>query len=249
MTLALTEFQSWVRQDGEWGFYLAPTQPQSDGYNSPGIRFSISVFAFMPKVELKTLPERVVELEKKNQEQSREMEALKGRLTTLRLEQDAARRALHRLSAGGRSAAQPPPLQGPAADFQVLVELYKSDNADPGALRAQVDKLLAQDKARPVIEKAALNVSGSEESRVAALLAMAASQDSAFAPSLIHLCRDKTPRVRREAITALTRVKPQAAASAVKPLLQDPDEAVALTARAALQELGVEPPKEKGKNP
>ena len=72
--MGMTEFQSWIRQGGRWGFFLTPSHSLADGYNSPGITFSLHVSGWVPHREMRTIPERVAILEVKNAQLERDLE-------------------------------------------------------------------------------------------------------------------------------------------------------------------------------
>lgn len=74
--------------------------------------------------------------------------------------------------------------------------------------------------------------------RVPALLTMAFSRDTSHTRSLQALCADKDPVIRREALTALTKVDPRSALDDARRLLSDPDETVAMAAGEAYRMLG-----------
>jgi HEAT repeat protein len=77
--------------------------------------------------------------------------------------------------------------------------------------------------------------------RIPALLTIAFSRDVSHVPALRSLFADKDAGIRREALTALTKVQPDAALEEARKLIQDPDETVALAAGEAYRMLGGEP--------
>lgn len=241
LTIGLTEFQSWIRQEGEWGFFLAPSGAQRDGYNSPGITFSLQVQGFAPRREKRTLPERVAILEVRNVE-------LEKRLVEA---SEALARAEARLSCacggdpdGAAATALPPgpeARQKTAALLQQAAEKLAQEIADPEEIRQIMHTLAGMGPgAAEALQSAALDPSAGEL-RIPAVLTMAYSRDSAYAPTLRALFADKDARIRREALTALTKVHPQAALEDARRLLSDPDETVALAAGEAYRMLGGEP--------
>lgn len=77
--------------------------------------------------------------------------------------------------------------------------------------------------------------------RVPAVLTMAYSRDTAHGPVLRALCSDKDALMRREALTALTKVHPKSALEDARRLIGDPDETVSLAAGEAYRLLGGKP--------
>lgn len=241
LSLGLTEFQSWIRQDGEWGFFLAPSQSNPTGYNSPGITLSLQVLGFAPRRQKRTVPERVAILEVRNVE-------LEKRLLEMQ-------EAMARLEAGGQDGtgagpeANPrPPALDPAeaegkvrALLQAAAEAMNREAYDPGEVRQIMIAIvtLGPEASNPLRAVAADTAAGAL--RVPALLTLAFSRDSAHTPVLRALLADKDAGIRREALTALTKVQPSAALEAARKLIADPDETVAMAAGEAYRMLGGEP--------
>lgn len=240
VSLGLTEFQSWIRQDGEWGFFLTPSQSRPDGYNSPGITFALQVQGFAPRRQKRTLPERVAILEVRNAELEKRLEEMHAALFNAE-------------SRDGESGDRPAPGNLPGSgDAQEVrrksLVLLKSaavkmaeEAADPEEVRQIMYTLvtLGPDAAETLRASAADTSAG--DIRIPAVLTMAFSRDSAHAPALRALCADKDPGIRREALTALTKVHPQAALEDARRLLSDPDETVAMAAGEAYRMLGGKP--------
>jgi hypothetical protein len=235
LSLGLTEFQSWIRQDGEWGFFLAPSESNPTGYNSPGITLSLQVLGFAPRRQKRTVPERVAILEVRNVE-------LEKRLLEMQ-------EAMARLEASGSPAG---PAAAPARDASESARMVRSllksaaesmarEAYDPGEVRQLMIAIVTAgpEAAAPLRAAAADTAAG--DLRIPALLTMAFSRDSAHAPALRLLLADKDARIRREALTALTKVQPAAALEEARRLIADPDETVALAAGEAYRMLGGEP--------
>lgn len=235
-SLAMTEFQSWIRQGGEWGFFMTPSSALNDGYNSPGISFSLQVLGWVPHREKRTLPERVAILEVKNAELQQQLDDMAE-----------VKRRLDDLEANGAAPATPPsssvyvPPPGPeeqaAAYLKAMEEKSSSDFEDPGEIRKLMAKLIALGPpgAETVKRTAADTTAGGR--RVHAVLVMAYSKDTAYVAPLRALCADPDPRVRREALTALVKVSQRGALEDAKRLLSDPDQTVAMAAGEAYRQL------------
>jgi HEAT repeats len=245
MHVALTEVQSWVRQRGEWGFFLSPAESQQTGYNAPGVRFALQVNGFMPRVPRKTLTERVATLERERDTLELKLQRLQGQVVKMRLEQGArptpvsvagssdASSAESAASATGAVSAIAPT----DSKAQVLAWL---DSLSVGLLAsppngATLSGLLAQVpnlplKARALFAGLAIDTTRSFGHRLAATVAMGHTRDSALVAPLKWVTGDPDPRLRREALTALGRIGHPSALEAVKRLIDDPDPVVSVTA-------------------
>ncbi|MDB5106965.1 MAG: hypothetical protein JWP91_4654 [Fibrobacteres bacterium] len=241
-SLAMTEFQSWIRQGGEWGFFTTPSSTLKDGYNSPGISFSLQVLGWVPHRDKRTLPERVAILEVKNVELERQLE-----------EMNEVKRRLEDLEARGTAPIAAPdsvpaaPIapdvnaMAPAAkvDYYLksIAEKSSSDLADPKEIREIMGKLAVMGpEAAEAIKRTAADT-GAGALRVHAVMVMAYSKDAAYVTALRALCSDSDPRIRREALTALVKLGSRAAMEDAKRLLSDPDANVALAAGEAYRQL------------
>ena len=239
LSLGMTEFQSWIRQDGRWGFFLTPEKSLKDGYNSPGLTFALQFRGWVPHRQKRTLPERVALLEVEKSELEKRVERAELRVAKLQRVQDSLRTS--------------PPARGmvpvaPAAKLPPLLESLKaladklgSDLADPQDIRESMGRIVAMGpEAADNLKRLAAD-SGAADLRVPAVLVMAYSRDTAYVTPLRDLCGDKDARVRREALTALVKLSGRSAQEDARKLLSDPDEAVALSAADAYRQLGGKP--------
>jgi hypothetical protein len=222
MHLSLTEIQSWVRQKGEWGFFLTPANPQLTGYNAPGIRFALQVNGYMPRVAHKTLTERVRDLERSKKHNDEKVQMLQGQLVKMRLEQSS------------HNPARPTDPDSKAMVIAWLDSLATSllatptDPAKMGALLSQVETLPI--KARPLFAGIAMDSTRDLGARLAATVAMGHMKDSTLVAPLKWVCADRHPRLRREALTALGRIGHPSALDVVKKMIQDSDPVISVTA-------------------
>lgn len=249
-SLAMTEFQSWIRQDGQWGFFMTPPKNNPDGYNSPGISLSVQVLGWVPRREKRTLPERVAILEVKNAELARqveELESLKQRLAEIERHgvapMEGAGDSLAPSDSGAPLAEAIP--AGPAQQAAVLLRdisvQSESDLSDPRAIRDMMQQVTALGpQAMEVVKHTAADTAAGSM-RVHAVLIMAHSKDPGYEASLRALCADADPRIRREALSALVKLGSRAALEDAKRLLSDPDETVALAAGEAYRQLKASP--------
>jgi hypothetical protein len=197
------------------------------------------VQGFAPRRQKRTLPERVASLEVRNAE-------LEKRLR----EMEAALAAAAVGAPAGSPAAEEPAAPGPAPEvvrrqsaalLRAAAEKLSLEVADPGEMRRIMQALVTLGPAgAAALRDAALDTS-SADVRVPAILTMAFSRDSSHAPALRALCADRDPDIRREALTALTKVHPPSALEGARELLADPDEAVAMAADQAYRMLGGKP--------
>jgi hypothetical protein len=234
MSLGLTEFQSWVRQDGKWGLFLTPGKSRTDGYNSPGITFSMQVLGWAPRRQKRTLPERVASVEVRQVELERRVLELQEELLKARREAPLA-----------PAAPAPTPASEPAADagwvkataalLKVVEERLKADPSDPGEVRQAMTAIVTQGPDGAEALRALAADTGAGSLRVSAVLTMGFSRDSTHAPALRSLCGDKVPRIRREALTALMKLDSKAALEDARRMVKDPDETVALAAGEAIR--------------
>jgi hypothetical protein len=236
-SLGMTEFQSWIRQGGRWGFFLTPSASRSDGYNSPGISFSLQVLGWVPHRDKRTLPERVAVLEVKNadlERQVREMEGMKARLADLEARGIAPVTPRDSVPV---PAAPPTVPQQAVTLLKAIAEKSASDLTDPKDIRGMRANLVALGpEAAEVVKRAAADTAAGIV-RVHALLVMGFSKDTAYVAPLRALCADRNPRIRREALTALVKVGGTSALEDSKRMLSDPDATVALAAGQAYRQL------------
>jgi len=245
MHIALTELQSWVRQKGEWGFFLSPAHAQKSGYNAPGIRFAMQVNGFMPRIPRKTLAERVDDLEAKSRDDEEKMQRMQGQLVKLRLEASARLPAAPTQAApaipvdsSSRSAPPEDPRVGLSKWLDSLGAVISSPLANPQAmtrLLSRVDQW--PPTAKPFFAGVALDSARPQAQRLAAIMAMGHTKDSALVAPLKLVCGDKDPRIRREALTALGRIGHPSALDIAKKLMSDPDVSVSLTAEELVSNL------------
>ena len=260
LSFGLTEFQSWIRQGGEWGFFLTPKQPLKDGYNSPGISISLQVLGWVPHRDKKTLPERVTALEVKNVDIERELESLvelKKQVEDLQTAVDTLPLAIKLNNENGTSKKEGPsmgPFSGKTPFDKVqnqlrsIADKMQSDLSDPNEIRAMMSQLISMGPGTNTsLKRIALDTSNLL--RIPAVLVMAYSKDAAYNTSLKILCSDSDPQMRREALTAYVKSGKRAALEETKKLLSDPDASVALAAGEAYRQItGEEPPGAKSKS-
>ncbi|HKP96774.1 MAG TPA: HEAT repeat domain-containing protein [Fibrobacteria bacterium] len=246
-SLAMTEFQSWIRQDGRWGFFLTPSGNLTDGYNSPGISFSLQVLGWVPHREKRTLPERVAVLEAKNAELEKQLEdlnAVKEKLAGMEARGGAPASAAPAETAVPDREPAAAPLSAPqqaVVYLKAIAEKSNSDLADPKEIRETMAKLVALGpEAAEVVKRAAADTAAGAV-RVHAVLVMGFSKDTAYVAPLRALCADNDPRIRREALTALVKLGGRAALEDSKRLLSDPDATVAMAAGQAYRQLKNDP--------
>ena len=250
LSVAMTEFQSWIRQGGQWGFFMTPSGSLSNGYNSPGISVSLQVLGWVPHRVKRTLPERVAILEVKNVQMERrleEMNDLKQRLAEMEARDQATENAPSEETVPSELAEwyQPiaslePPVKGPqqaSAYLRSIAEKSGSDLADPREIRELMAKVVAMGLEGAAVVKRTASDSAAGPLRVHAVMIMAYSKDTTYTTSLRALCADADPRIRREALTALVKLGSRAALEDAKRLLSDPDETVALAAGEAYRRL------------
>ena len=243
LSVSMTEFQSWIRQDGEWGFFLTPSRNNPDGYNSPGVSVSLQVLGWVPHREKRTLPERVAILEVKNAElekQVEDMDDVKRRLADLEARGPAA--PVETVVPAPAPAPVVPsapltPAQQAVVLLKSLTEKGESDLTDPKDIRDLMAKVVALGPEGAEVVKRAAADTGAGPVRVHAVLVMAFSKDAGYEASLRALCMDSDPRIRREALTALVKLGSRAALADAKRLLSDPDGTVALAAGEAYKQL------------
>jgi len=240
-SVSMTEFQSWIRQDGEWGFFLTPSQNNPNGYNSPGISVSLQFLGWIPHRDKRTLPERVAILEVRNAElekQVEEMELLKRRVANLEDRAEASPdTVVPAAPAAPVPVAPPTPAQQAVVYLKSLADKGESDLTDPKEIRDLMAKVVALGPEGAEVVKRAAADTGAGPVRVHAVLVMAFSKDTGYEASLRALCSDADPRIRREALTALVKLGGRAALQDAKRLLSDPDETVALAAGEAYRQL------------
>ncbi|GEM_PF-2559375 len=261
LSVGMTEFQSWIRQSGQWGFFLTPSQSLANGYNSPGITVSLQVLGWVPHRDKRTLPERVAILEVRNAELEREMEELSDlKKQVADLQANAlspvsdpvadSLRAGRALKAAVEPAAATlnakAALELVVSRLKSIADKMQSDLADPKEIRDLMAQLVAMGPSGvEAIKRVAADTSANSASlRVPALLVESYSRDTVYVTSLRPLCSDADPQVRREALTAYVKLGNRAALEEVKAHLSDPDATVAMAAGEAYRQItGKAPPR------
>jgi hypothetical protein len=260
LSVGMTEFQSWIRQGGEWGFFLTPSQSQKSGYNSPGITLALQVLGWVPHRDKRTLPERVAILEVRNAELEREVEdlsELKKQVADLQANALAPAPVQDKSDDSMRAAqsmkkAEPAPLSGKASwelavnRLRSIAEKMQSDLTDPKEIRDLMAMIVGMGPyGVESMKRAAADTSAAFAAlRVPALLVMSYSRDTVYVASLKPLCSDPDAQIRREAMTAYVKLGNKAALEDVKRLLSDNDETVAMAAGEAYRQItGQAPPR------
>ncbi len=242
-SVSMTEFQSWIRQGGRWGFFLTPSGNLDNGYNSPGISLSLQVLGWVPHREKRTLPERVAILEVRNVELERqlsELDEVKQRLSDLEARGSAPVPMRMDSTQGRPDSAGARPLTVPQQTvvyLKAIAEKSNSDLTDPREIRDLMGKVVALGPEGAEVVKRAAADTAAGPVRVHAVLVMAYSKDTTYAASLRVLCADNDPRIRREALIALVKLGTRGAIEDARKLLSDPDEKVAMTAGEAYRQL------------
>jgi hypothetical protein len=243
LTLGMTEFQSWIRQQGKWGFFLAPETPLADGYNSPGLTASVQVLGWVPKRAKRTLPERVEDLEILNAQLQRELKAMhedmeKASMRAEAAEADRARAVALAVAQAGSEGATTPGMQRARMILKSIAEKMASDLADPQEIRGLMSRLagMGADGVEALHQVSADTSAGNL--RVPSVLVMAFSRDTIHVNALRALTHDRDPGIRREALNALVKIGGKAALEDARRLTGDPDETVAMAAGEAYRQLG-----------
>ncbi len=238
MHLGLTEFQSWIRQRGEWGFFLAPAHAQKTGYNAPGLRFALQVNGFVPRLPQKTLSERMADLEDRDREREQKVQRLQGQIVKMRLEQSTRPVSPPAPEPLTRAAQAPDPRSIVAAWLDSLNQGMNGLKTDPQRLSALLARTAELPPlAKPYFAGIALDTARGVTLRLAAVMAMGHTRDSALVAPLKLVCADPDSRLRREALTALGRIGHPSALDIAKRLMNDSDAAVSLTAEEVVSVL------------
>src|SRR5690606_4726350 len=199
--VAMTELQSWIRQKGEWGFFLTPSGALRDGYNSPGISVSLQVLGWVPRRAKRTLPERVAILEVRNAQLEKDLQdlrELKPRLDAMEARDAAGSGAFSGIGPAGAPASATPVPASPTvaaravAYLKSISEKSRSDLADPSGIRADIAKLAGWGpEAADTLKRAAADT-GAAALRVRAFRALLCSLQTATVLVLSALCADAT---------------------------------------------------------
>ncbi len=234
IALNLTELQSWIRQDGRWGLFTAPSREAKTGYNSPGVRFVVHLNGRIPKLSQMTIYDRVASLEGEYSALNQNRKVLQDSLAMLRLAVDS-------LSArgvpGGRSKTQ---LLDSVRTILALIETkINSETAfNPLEVRALTQSIIdGGDALTDALANLALDKREPEPLRLRAFLIMGQSGNIRFSPTIHSAMHDENPRIRREAVNALGRVGGPGAREKAGELTTDEDAAVVLAAREAVKRL------------
>ncbi len=243
-----TEFQSWVRQGGEWGFFYKSSKPLSNGYNSPGVMCAIQFNGWIPHTNRKTWPERVTDLEQLNRDHrmidsvfAAKQMMFDRRVDMLRKRVDDLTEQLDTIQVAGSSKAK-------SIEEQVkhllrnMEHLLTSDTAfDPSAIREIGTRIVQLGKSGiPVLQQIALDSNGGSPLRTQVFMIMAQTKDSVFTPTLIKCLHDSDAQIRRESASALGKLGDSTAMEHLRSMAQDSDEGVLQASNAAIKALEIE---------
>jgi hypothetical protein len=244
LSIGMTEFQSWIRQGGRWGFFLTPSHKLNDGYNSPGITVALQVLGWVPNRSKLTIPERVAILEVKSAELERQVEDV-AELKRQVAELQAGALSMTMETDKGRDSILPSswamtPAEKALSYLHSMAEKMQSDIVDPKEVRERMAQLVEMGAPGVEVVKRVATDIAAGSLRVPAVLVMAYSMDTTYVKILKSLCSDADPQMRREALTALVKVDGRKAMEDAKRMLSDPDQAVALAAAEAYRQLSSE---------
>lgn len=241
VSLGLTEFQSWIRQDGEWGFFYSPSKARPDGYNSPGITLNLQISGHMPRRQKRTLPERVAIMEVRNAELERRLGEMQEALIRSEARVMDAPCGPCGESEGEAGSADLRVREKVRALLQSAADRMAEEITDAEGVRKIMYTVVTLGPAAAEALRLTAQDTGAGAQRIPALLTMAFSRDASHGPALRALFGDKDATIRREALNALTKVQPESALEDARRLLQDPDETVAMAAGEAYRMLGGDP--------
>ncbi len=228
ISVTLTELQTWVKQEEQWGFYLKPAEPQKDGYSSPGIKVSVSIGGWALRNERVTDRERLKKLE---QQQAKTQGDLKKLIEVISENQQNIERLLRRRSEASRSE------DNQVSDYLDMIKRKITsdmpyDPADIQDLRNKIIEL--KGSARIVLKKIVTNPATDVDHRAQACIIMGIMGRGEFTEPLLKATADPEAKVRKEAILAIGRMKLQIGMEYARTLLDDTDFAVQAAAAQAI---------------
>ncbi len=228
-SLGFNEFQSWIYQDKKWGFYTQGPENTVNGYQAPGISVAISLGGWAIRGHRKTDKEKISELQKEQVDlkddvlsMQKEVEKLKGQLVAL----------------GAKNSNSFKLENDQIVDYLDIIKRKINSDVpyDPTEIEMLRNKILKLGgSSKNILKKIVTNPTSDAEHRAQICIIMAMSNDGDFTEPLLKATADPEPRVRREAIISLGKMKLHVALEFAETLLEDPDETVAMAAKAAIK--------------
>ncbi len=123
---------------------------------------------------------------------------------------------------------------------QALRELAKDLAPDVRGAALKSLAKTAKSQALPQLEQA---LREEASVRIAAVIAIGIVNDARSLPAMMAMLKDGLPEVRYHAVKAIGKLGAKQAESAIKPLLDDPEEMVKAAAEKAFEDLGLQAPK------
>ena len=208
----LSEFQSWIFRDNEFGWFGSPRPGEMDGIGNPGWWFSVkwdlpamrSAPPPPPVVPVVPCPAPLVD----GAVMQPVVDLLQQRLT----QEDIAELA-------ERSESE-----------------ITSNPVTMAVLRRRI--LSGGTAARKVLWKIALDTSAREGDRRQAVVTLEGDIQEDDMPGLLGLAEDRVPQLRLEAAMGLGRIETKESTAAIRRLALDPEESVRLAAQAVLERRG-----------
>jgi hypothetical protein len=228
-SFGFSELQSWLFQNGNFGFFMAPERHTVEGYGSPGIRAAISMGGFTSSRNKKPRLTRIKKLEQQHSRVNKELAKLKDEIAN-------SQKRISLLESGKDDNWE--------IEMRRIVELLDLIKAklnsdlpyEPSEIILLQEKILElKGNTTKVLISIVNNRATDVAHRTIACLIMGKSHMEVFTPALLHATADPEPSVRREAILALGRMKLRVALQHAEELLNDIDDTVVLAAREAIK--------------
>jgi len=240
LSLGVTELNRFLFKDGAFGLHFGGHQPTATGYETPGyylsLSFSRSLTAgerFNVEDEIRDQNTRIAQLEIQVKALSDSIRHnIKSYDSGLR-KSDASMKAQISRSAASLNVAK---------ELRDIVDLLSSDLAyDPAEIGKRKTRIVKMGKqALPALKSTALDKTADTRIRAAAtglLGDMKAVKDNYLVEILVSLLSEPVLDIRIEALLALGKLKDPGTIAEIEPLVNDPDEAIAITAKEILSQI------------
>lgn len=240
VSLGLVAFHKLFYNNGEFAFSFV-SAPSSHSPVRPGIRFGLRFLGDIRRGR----PGGFNTIDGKLEQQGKQIEELQLGMDSLRMLVDAGQSRLSSVDTsittlkGGKKTARDRTKDALLDRIITLQTLYTSEPFDPEKVRAIIKEVVAyRERAIPPLKELLLDKGENRQVRVHSAMLLGELRSASASDALLSvLGGEADPGLRIETLIALGKIRETKATYMLEQLANDPDDAVALTAREVLDRL------------